>query len=107
MAALLGRELNAYSRGAITYDMRRLRLHGLIQRIARTHRYMVTLDGWQVAGFYNTLYHHVLRPGWTALAEPNGSTPDSIATAVPHLAKATLDAFQQLHSNPDSSNAAA
>ena len=34
VAALLGRELTTYSRGAMTYDLRRLRLHGLIQRIA-------------------------------------------------------------------------
>ena len=68
---------------------------------------MVTLEGWQVAGFYNTLYHHLFRPDWTALAEPNGSTPDSIATAVRHLANATRDAFQQLHPNPDYSNPAA
>ena len=42
-----------------------------------------------------------------ACMAPNGSTPDLIATAVRHLATATRDAFQQLHSNPDSSNAAA
>jgi len=47
----------------MTYDLRRLRLHGLIQRVPHSHRYMVTLDGWHVAGFYNILYHHILRPG--------------------------------------------
>lgn len=107
VAALLGRDLDAYSRGAMTYDLRRLRLHGLIERVPRTHRYMVTLDGWQVAGFYNTLFHHVLRPGWTVLAERNTSTPDPIATAVRHLADATRDAFQQLPRHTDYSNAAA
>jgi hypothetical protein len=107
VAALLGRELNAYSRGATTYDLRRLRLHGLIQRLPHTHRYMVTLDGWQVAGFYNTLYHHVLRPGWAALANPSTSTPEPIAAAVSHLADVTRDLFHQLHSGPANSNAAA
>jgi hypothetical protein len=42
VAAVLGRELNAYSRGAMTYDLRRLHQHGLIQRVPRTHRYIVT-----------------------------------------------------------------
>jgi hypothetical protein len=107
VAALLGRELKAYSRGAMTYDLRRLRLHGLIQRLPHTHRYMVTLDGWQVAGFYNTLYHHVLRPGWAALANPSTSTPEPIAAAVSHLADVTRDLFHQLHSGPANSNAAA
>jgi hypothetical protein len=107
VAALLGRQLSAYSRGAMTYDLRRLRLHGLIQRLPHSHRYMVTLDGWQVAGFYNTLYHHVLRPGWAALADPSTSTPEPIAAAVRHLADATRNLFQQLHPEPDHSNPAA
>jgi hypothetical protein len=70
VAALLGRELDAYSRAAMTYDLRRQRLHGLVKGLDSTHRYIVTLDRWQVAGFYNTLYHRILRPGWAVLAEP-------------------------------------
>ena len=107
MAALLGRELSAYSRGAMTYDLRRLRVHGLIQRIPHSHRYMVTLDGWQVAGFYNTLFHHVLRPGWAVLANPDTTVPEPVATAVRHLAQTTRELFNQLHPNPDHSTAAA
>jgi hypothetical protein len=91
----------------MTYDLRRLRLHGLIQRVPGSHRYMVTLDGWQVAGFYNTLYHHVLRPGWTTLAEPSTSTRDPVAVAVRHLADVTRGLFQQIHPDPDHSAAAA
>jgi len=107
VVALLGRQPEAYSRGAMTYDLRRLRLHGLIQRVPRSHRYMVTLDGWQVAGFYNTLYHHILRPGWAVLADPNSSTPEPIATAIRHLADTTRAVFQQLHPEPNHSNPAA
>src|SRR5205823_1580294 len=32
VAALLGRELASYTAGAMTYDLRRLRLHGVIRR---------------------------------------------------------------------------
>jgi hypothetical protein len=60
-----------------------------------------------VAGFYNTLYHHILRPGWAVLADPNGSTPEPIATAIRHLADTTRAVFQQLHPEPNHSNAAA
>jgi hypothetical protein len=63
VAALLGRERDAYSSGAMTYDLRRLRLHGLIQRVERSRRYIVRLDGWQIAGFYATVYQRILRPG--------------------------------------------
>lgn len=107
VASLLGRDLNTYSRGGMTYDLRRLRVHGLIQRVPHTHRYMVTLDGWQVAGFYNTLFHHILRPGWAVLSQPNTSTTDPIAAAIHHLADVTRHAFQQLHPEPRHSNPAA
>ena len=60
-----------------------------------------------MAGFYNTLYHHVLRTGWTVLANPNTSSPEPIAAAVAHLADATRDLFQQLHPDPTNSSAAA
>ena len=91
----------------MTYDLRRLRLHGLIQRVPRSHRYLVTLDGLQIASFYNTLYHHVLRPGWTKLAEPTIDTPAPLDTAIRHLADVTLGLFQQIYSESDRSTAAA
>lgn len=107
VAALLGRDLDAYSRGAMTYDLRRLRLHGLIQCVPRTHRYMVTLDGFQIAAFYNTLYHHVLRPGWAVLATPSLHTPAPLDTALRHLADVTRALFHQIHSQSERSAAAA
>jgi hypothetical protein len=97
VAAALGRALDAYSRGAMTYDLRRLRLHGLLQRVAGTHRYLVTLDGWQVAGFYNTLYQHVLRPGWATLADSQTHVPDQLSAALRKLADVTRSLFTHIH----------
>jgi hypothetical protein len=34
-----------YCPGQMTYDLRRLRCHGLIQRLPRTNRYVLTPDG--------------------------------------------------------------
>ena len=48
--------------GAMTYDLRRLRLHGLIERVPHSHRYRITLAGAQVAMFYARLYARALRP---------------------------------------------
>jgi hypothetical protein len=56
VAALLGRTLASYSAGAMTYDLRRLRLHGVIRRIPRTLRYTLTADGIRAAFLYTTLY---------------------------------------------------
>jgi hypothetical protein len=97
VAALLGRDLAAYSPGVTTYDLRRLRLHGLIQRIAHSRRYRVTLDGWQIAGFYTTVYQRILRPGWASLAQPTTPSLEPIEAAVRHLATATAGRFDQLH----------
>jgi hypothetical protein len=47
----------------MTYHLRRLRLHGLIERIAGTHRYRVTRLGWRIALFCTHTYNRILRPG--------------------------------------------
>jgi predicted MarR family transcription regulator len=46
----------------MTYDLRRLRLHGLIQRVPHTHTYTLTPDGQRVAAFYTKLHRNLLRP---------------------------------------------
>ena len=49
--------------GRITYDLRRLRLHGLTERISKTHRYRITPKGLRTAIFYTRLYNRSLRTG--------------------------------------------
>jgi hypothetical protein len=51
----------------MTYDLRRLRLHGLIRRIPRTHRYQVTQDGFRYALFFTRVHDRLLRPGLLVL----------------------------------------
>jgi hypothetical protein len=51
-AQLLGREPHEYSASQMTYDLRRLRLHGLIERVPRRHRYRITTLGAQIAMLY-------------------------------------------------------
>ena len=55
----------AYSTAAMTYDLRRLRLHALIERLPHTHRYRVTSRGARAAMFYARLYTRALRPAWS------------------------------------------
>jgi hypothetical protein len=62
-APLLGRAPEALTPGQMTYHLRRLRLHGLIERIAKSHRYRVTDSGWRTALFCTRVYNRVLRPG--------------------------------------------
>jgi hypothetical protein len=62
VAQLHGRDPATYHAGSMTYDLRRLRLHGLIERLPRSHRYRITDAGAQVAMFYARLYTRALRP---------------------------------------------
>ena len=62
-AALLGKGPDDMTPGQMTYHLRRLRLHGLIERIPETHRYQVTRLGWRTALFCTRTYNRILRPG--------------------------------------------
>jgi hypothetical protein len=58
VAGLLGRD---YSSSQMSYDLRRLRLHGLIERNPGTNYYRLTPDGIRVAVFYTKLQARLLR----------------------------------------------
>ncbi len=46
----------------ISYDLSRLRLNGLIERIEHTNTYRLTTDGQRVAIFYTKVHDRLLRP---------------------------------------------
>ncbi len=46
----------------MSYDLRRLRLHGLIRRLPHKNTYVLTTDGIRVAVFYTKLQNRLLRP---------------------------------------------
>jgi hypothetical protein len=99
VAGLLSRDLAAYSAGAMTYDLRRLRLHGLIARVDGTHRYTLTATGLRVAVFYTTLHHRLLQLGGGELTD----VPPPLRSAIRHL-QAAIDTLWQ---NADSHSQAA
>jgi hypothetical protein len=70
LAQFLGLEPEDLTRGRMSYDLRRLRLHGLIERIPRSHRYRLTPAGLKVALFYSRTYQHIIRPGLSLLHDP-------------------------------------
>jgi len=51
-----------YSANQMSYDLRRLRLHGLIQRVPHTNTYTLTPEGQRVAVFYTKLHRRLLGP---------------------------------------------
>jgi hypothetical protein len=66
LAALSGVDETSISQGAITYQLRRLHLHGLIERVPKSFRYQVTDFGFRVALFFTRTYNRLLRPGLAA-----------------------------------------
>ena len=59
VTGLLGQD---YGASKMSYDLRRLRLHGLIQRLPRSNTYTLTPEGIRVAVFYTKLQNRLLRP---------------------------------------------
>jgi len=76
LAPLLGLDPSAMTPGRMTYDLRRLRLHGLIERIPHTHRYRVTDEGLRTALFFTRVYARILRPGLSRIT-PTASSGDT------------------------------
>ena len=59
VAGLLGTD---YSTNQMTYDLRRLRLHGVIERLPGTNTYRITAEGIRIAVFYTKLRERLLGP---------------------------------------------
>jgi hypothetical protein len=51
-----------YTSSQMTYDLRRLRLHGLIERLPHSNTYMLTPEALRVALFYTKVHGCVLSP---------------------------------------------
>jgi hypothetical protein len=64
----------------MTYDLRRLRRKGFIQRIPRSQRYELTSDGRRLAVFFTKTYTRSLNP---SLAELDRTLPSHIAVCSP------------------------
>jgi hypothetical protein len=81
LAPLLGLDPEAMTSGQITYDLRRLRIHGLIQRIPHSFRYQVTQAGIGQARFFTRLTQRLLIPGLAQLTDPSPPEPAPLRAA--------------------------
>lgn len=73
------------SAGSMTYDLRRLRLHGLIRRIPRTHRYELTASGLRHALFLTRAHDRLLRPGSLVAIPDAAQSRPRLSQAFAHL----------------------
>jgi len=81
LAPLLGKTPDLMTSGQITYDLRRLRMHGLIERIPHTFRYQVTDTGLRSAMFLTRVHDRVLRTGLAEITDPSPPAPTALRAA--------------------------
>jgi hypothetical protein len=81
VADLMAVDADHYTTGQLTYDLRRLRLKGIIWRVPEAHRYQLTPYGRKVALFFTRLHARVFRQGFAAL-DPTLPIPSPLAEAL-------------------------
>lgn len=91
LAQLLGLPESQISPGRMSYDLRRLRLHGLIERVAKSQRYRLTDFGLKTALFYSRVHQRLLRTGLSELLDPR--IPESSLALAFAKFKKTIDAY--------------
>jgi DNA-binding IclR family transcriptional regulator len=72
----------------MTYDLRRLRLHGLIERLPRTHRYQLTPAGLRTALFFTRTYARLFRTGLAQILPASPSPTSKLRAAFDRLDQA-------------------
>jgi hypothetical protein len=96
LAPLLGLDPSAISPGRMTYDLRRLRLHQLIERVPHTNRYHVTPFGLRIAMFFTRTHSRLLRTGLSQICDPTPiDTP--LRRHFDRLEDTITDLVEQLH----------
>ena len=76
---------DAITAGQMSYDLRRLRAHGLITRIPRSHRYRLTETGLHHAMLLSHIHTRLLLPGLAQLTDPDPPAPSTAAHRRPQL----------------------
>jgi hypothetical protein len=97
IAPLLGQAPEDITAGKMTYDLRRLREHGLIARIPHTRRYQVTDTGLHDALLFTHAHDHLLRPGLAQTADPGPPAPAPLRAAARAYQAAYDDLTRQAH----------
>ncbi len=90
-----------YTTGQMTYDLRRLRLKGLIYRIPHSYRYRLTTYGLKVALLLSKLNQRIFQPAFASL-DPTNPVPQPLAKALEQVDLNLDDLFTQARFAPSS-----
>ena len=94
VADLLGLDLDRYTSAQMSYDLRRLRLKGIIWRIPNTYRYQITTYGRQVTLLLSKLHTRIFRPTFAAL-DPEQPLPSPFRNVLDQLNRILDDLVDQ------------
>jgi hypothetical protein len=94
LAQALGLPEEKLKPGRLSYELRRLRLHGLIERIAKSQRYRLTREGLRTTLFYARVHQRLLRPGLAILQGAPAETPHPLKAKLIQL-EALIDAYTE------------
>jgi hypothetical protein len=81
VAPLLGTGLEDITAGKMTYDLRRLRAHGLIARVPHSRRYQITDTGLAQALLFTHAHDHLLRTALAEITDPDPPAPSRLRAA--------------------------
>jgi hypothetical protein len=81
LAGMLEKAPDELTAGQVSYDLRRLRAHGLISRITGSHRYRITDTGLHHAMLLTHIHTRLLQPGLAQLTDPDPPAPSPLRTA--------------------------
>lgn len=94
VADLLGLDPDRYTMAQMSYDLRRLRLKGILWRIPDSYRYQLTTYGRQVALLLSKLHTRIFRPTFAAL-DPEQPLPSPFRDALVQLNRILDDLLDQ------------
>jgi len=83
----------------MSYDLRRLRLKGIIWRIPDSYRYQLTTYGRKVALFFTKLDARVFRQ-FSAAIDPAQPVPLPLTAALEQVERAVAELINRAHLSP-------
>jgi hypothetical protein len=91
LAALLNIDMAHLTPGQMTYLLRKARMHGLIARVPKSHRYRLTEPGLRLSLFFTRAYNRLLEPAAARILKPASEASPKSRNPIDRLGDA-LDA---------------
>ncbi len=82
--AALGLSAEQYSLASLRYDLRKLRVKGLVEKLPKSRRYRLSSQGYSICLLFLKLFERIYARSLPACFSPTGPTPNSMSTSEPN-----------------------